>query len=313
MLTGQTPNFLDKEISRAFSLLSEEAIKKSHFTKIFHVYDTDEYSESFTSDEGIDDIAPLNEGENVKDNKLFEGYKTTIVSEEAGGSLRVTKKMRIRAKDNTVKLGELIAPKNKKLILATRRYIERKAHSLLNGAFGSTLAPDGNPLIGAHTWKNGDGTYDFNNQLSGNPLLSETAWDAVQEYGGAFVDPTGAEMPLNFDTIVVKKGSANARMARRLFLSGKVFSTNVAGINIYEGDDVTVIETPYISVANKNFWFAQDSEQENSLIVKFLQRAMLEDKQVNKAIDWIYPVTVSFEAGVRNMPFDWVGSNGTES
>ncbi len=310
MLSTQVPNFLDKEITRAFSLLSEESIKKSHFTKIFRVYDTDEYSESFTSDEGIDDIAPLNESENVKDNKLYEGYKTTITSEEYAGSLRITKKMRLKAKDDTVKLAKMIAPKNKKLVIATRRYIERKAHTLLSGAFGSTLAPDLNPIIGTHTWKSG-GT--FSNQVTGNPLLSAAAWDIVQEMGADFTDPQGAEMPLIFDTIVVKAGSANARMARKLFGNKRLFADDITSINIYEDDNVTVIETPYLPAANKANWFAHDSSQENSLVVKFVQRAMLEDKQTNKALDEIFPITVSFEAGVDNMPYDWIGSDGSGS
>lgn len=309
--TTSFPNFLDKQIKEVFENYSKEQVKAAAYNSIFRVVDTDEYVESFISDEGIDDFVKLSESAALKEANLGEGYKVSIESEEYGLGLTVTHKMVLRAKDDTVKLAKLIAPKNQKLMIAANTKIERLAHAILNNAFSSdaspALAPNGLSLINdAHTWKSTAGTFD--NDLDG-VNLSSSAWDAVQQYGGAFVDANSREMPLIFDTIIVKTGSENARTAKRLFGMGqRLYAATTSNLNIYEGSNVKIIETPYLTAQNR--WFAMAGNQENPLYLKFIERPTLHDMVPQKNLDRFYPATFSAEAGIINQPFSIVGSVG---
>lgn len=310
--TTDFPIHLDKTIKEVFDNFSMEAVKNASYNKVFRVYDTDEYVESFTSDEGIDDFVKLSEAAALKEASLAEGFKTSFESEEYGLGLTITHKMMLRAKDDTVKLARLIEPKNRKLMIAANHKIELIAHEILNNAFSNdatpALSPDGLSLInGSHLWKSGAATWS--NDL-GTVDLSSTSWDTVQTRAGDFKDPQGRPMPLQFDTVVVKKGSANARAALRLFGMGKrLYADDIAGINIYEGSGIVVVETPYLTSANR--WFALDSKQDNPLAIKFTERPTLHDPIKEKNMNRFYPATISFEAGVINQPFAILGSKGS--
>lgn len=314
-ITTNFPNHLDKSIKKVFTNMSKEAITNAAYSKIFKVYDTNEYVEAFTSDEGIDDFAALAESQDLVGSTLGEGYKTTLSSEEFGKSLTISHRMILRAKDDTVKLAKLIAPKEQKLIYAANRFIEKRAHALLLNAFSTdttpTLAPDGLSLINdAHTWNSTTETFD--NDLDAIDF-SAAAWDTVQKTGGEAVGAqgTGDVWTKNYDTIVVMKGSANARTARRLFGKGTaLYSPDQSNINIYETDNVRIIETPYFQSA-PNRWFALASGEDNPLVVKFIERPTLHEKQVQTNMDVVYPCTMSFEAGVVNMPLGILGSTGS--
>jgi hypothetical protein len=118
-------------------------------------------------------------------------------------------------------------------------------------------------------------------------------------------------MPIDFDTIVVKKGTENARQAKRMF-AFKINPTKIADVNIYEGER-TIIETPMILGANKNNWFSFDSKIELPLLVSILKFPSLNEpiKQNNEAVR--SNVTGYFTAGITNMPFNFYGSDGTQS
>ena len=185
----------------------------------------------------------------------------------------------------------------------------------LNYAFVSTYyaAPDGVALCGTHSW-NTPGASTFNN--AGTAILTQEAMDELDEYGGAFLAPnseTGlmVPMPLDFDTIVVKKGSANSRMAKMLFASG-ISPIAVADINIYEGSK-TIIETPYITSTNKNYWFAFASKDPmgNPLKIGIGEYPTLREpiRQNNEAVRT--NCTGFWKQGIVNMPYAIFGSNGT--
>jgi hypothetical protein len=310
--TTSFPLYLEKAIKETFDNFSKHAIETAKYNQIFKVYDTDEYVESFISQEGIDDFVKLNEATAIKEGTLKEGWKTSLESEEYGLGLNVTYKMMIRAKDNTVNLAKIIEPRNTQLMIAANSKIEVVAHALLNNAFGSddetVLAPDGVALIsGSHQWKSNDST--FSNDL-GTANLSTTSWDAVQTRGAQFVDANGRPMPLNYNKIIVKAGSENARAARRIFgMEKRLFADSIGGLNIYEGSGVTVVETPYMTSNTR--WFAMASDQHNPLVVKFVEKPKLHPAIVDKALNRFYPATISFEAGVINLPFGILGSKGS--
>jgi hypothetical protein len=119
----------------------------------------------------------------------------------------------------------------------------------------------------------------------------------------------GKEFPINFDTIIVKTGSQNYREAIKLFAKD-IKPTQIADINIYQGSK-TIIATPRISYANRNYWFARASQMENSLKIGIGMKPSLQEpiRQNNEAIRT--NCIGIWKQGIVNMPLDWYGSTGT--
>lgn len=302
--------------------MSTLALKDAYFGKWARKYVTDEYSESFTSEEGIDDFAPLSESGSIKDLTTGTGYKVSVSSDEYAGKLVVTKKMRIRAKDDTVKLGQFLSKDLKKITESARRHMEFRAHALLDNGFvtdgsvtsgkGIVLAPDATALFGTHTWNSTGET--FSNKGTGKFTMA--VWEAAVRQMGNLTDAYGAKLPVDLKVIVVKKNGDAAYRMKRLFF-GKVYADTVdlvaatSDINIHEGnkDGIKIIETPYLS--DENAWFAFDPAMENPFVVKVVQNPIMEDRIKRENLDWVYPSTMSYEVGCTNMPYMWYGSNGT--
>jgi hypothetical protein len=177
---------------------------------------------------------------------------------------------------------------------------------LLNDSFtGATyLAPDGAAIIAdTHTWASG-GTFDN----KGTAVLSESAIDAIEEYAGDFTDASGKPMPLNFDIIIVKKGSAAEREARKLFAES-ISPVAVGDINLYEGEK-TIVSTPYITTANKLCYWLRDSKYKNALRVKIGEMPTLREPHLMQNESIVTNVTGFFSVACTNMPFAWYGSLG---
>lgn len=305
-LVDALPNHLDKDIKDSFDMMSNMMMKESLCQKIFNTYDTSEWVESWTSDEGFDDFQEITESQALPETNIREGYKISLEAKQFALALIISLKMRERAMDDTVKLAKLIAPKNVKLIRSARNKIETYTHELLDNAFGTTLVADSQPLIGTHTWKTTGNT--FTNRVSGDPEFGAAAWDDVHEYAGDLEDATGKKMDFRPNQLIVKRGSDAERAAIRLFDTGKrLYADAVTGINIYEGSGVEVIATPYLS--SKKAWFARDKSMENTMCLKFITRPRLHEMQKRENLDFFYPATFTMEAGARNIGIDWIGSN----
>jgi hypothetical protein len=117
-------------------------------------------------------------------------------------------------------------------------------------------------------------------------------------------------MPLVFDTIVVKRGSAAAREAKKLFGMYGMKPVTIATINIYEGE-YTLIETPYITTANKLNWFALAQNMENPLYVGLVKMPAMNAPivQNNEAIR--SNITGYYKVGIQNIPIAVYGSTGS--
>lgn len=303
-LTTDFQNHLDKTISKSFEDYSQEAVKRSAFTRIFEVWDTDEYVESFTSQEWMDSPSYFDESEDIKNLTVWEGYKTTVTSREFWWNVKLPYKYRLRAKDDTTKLEKIAANRTSNTIQSMLNFVERQTHWMLNNWFTTQLAPDGAALFGTHTWKSTWTT--FSNIPMWTKDLDDDAIDDVMAYWWAFVDANGQEMPIAFDTLVVKTWWAAAIQAKKLFApKWSVVPETFWNINIYAGE-YKIIETPYITSWTAYFLF--DSMKDNSLFVNFTDRPHIESKVVDKNNqDWVYSAVASFKFWVNNMPFDWVG------
>lgn len=294
-----------KGVKESFDNGAANDILKYRDSRIFDFETSSEFQEIFTSTEGLTGSKELAESETPPTLKLEDGYAVTLTDKRFGGAIEVTEVDRVRMKDSTTAVDKYITRQRNQLLLNNRHLFLSNVFALLNDAFaGATyLAPDGDPLCStSHTWKSG-GT--FSNK--GTAALSEQAIDDLEALGGSFTDPAGVEMPLDFDTIIVKKGSSAAKMAKKLF-AHHIAPTAVADINIYEGTK-TIIETPYITSATA--WFAMDSRYPSPLYVGINEMPQLRDpiKQNNEAIR--SNVTGFYKVGINNMPWSFYGSDGT--
>jgi len=271
-------------------------------------YRTSEVSEIYTSTEGMSGVTELSEEGTPPSLKLEDGFSVTITEKRFGGAIIIPEKVYRRdGRDNSLKVDTFLTRQRNQLLITNTHKMVTNAHLMYNEAFSSGsiyLAPDSVEICGAHTWASGD-TFDngITNSLDSDEV--DTAWD----YAGAFTDPAGKEMPLNWTTIVVKKGSEASREALRLFAK-EITPTAINDINLYEGE-LTVVETPYVTATNKLNWFMLDlSMYDSPLCVGIGEYPTLREpiKESNEAIR--SNCTGFWKQGVVNMPFQIYGSTG---
>lgn len=298
-----------KGAKKSFDMGAAADILKYKDSRLFTIEDTTEWTEIFNSTESMTGVTSLTELQEPTVLNLEEGYTVTLANTRFGGAITMTENDMVRAKDSTVMIDEFIKRKRDALLTEANHYFVNAIFGIYNDAFaGATyLAPDAQPLCGTHVWNTG-ASYGFTN--AGTALLSETSIAALEEYAGALTDASNKPMPQNFDTIVVKKGSVNARAAKQIFGMKGMVPTSVGDINIYEGE-YTLIETPYLTNAHKNYWFALATSQfANPLYVGITQMPMMHEpiRALNNSIT--ANVTGYFKLGITNMPINVYGSTG---
>lgn len=285
-------------------------ILKYKDARLFTIEDTTEWTEIFNSTESMTGVTSLTELQEPTVLNLNEGYTVTLANTRFGGAITITEDDMTRAKDSTVMIDKFIQRKRDALLTEANHYFVNTIFGLYNTAFtnGTYAAPDGVALCGVHVWSTG-ASYGFTN--SATAILSEAAIAALEEYAGALTDASGKPMPQTFNTIVVKKGSANARTAKQIFGMRGMVPTSVGDINIYEGE-YTLVETPYITTANKNYWFALATSQfANPLYVGITKMPSMNEPitALNQSIT--ASATGYFKVGINNMPINVYGSTGS--
>lgn len=299
-----------KGIKKSFDNAASKSLLVYKDSRLFMFDTTNEWDEIFTSTEGMTGAAELSELETPPTLKLEDGRSVTLSNKRFGGAILVSETDREKFKDSTTMIDKFLTRQRNQLLQTNRNLFLTNIFAMYNEAFDSSsdyLAPDAVEICGAHL--NVDDGAWFNN--SATAILSTTSVDAMEEYAGAFVDPSGKPMPLNFQIIVVKKGSEASREARRLFAFG-ITPTQINDINIYEGE-YTIIETPYITTANKLNWFAIDPSHEMPLYVGISKMPSMNAPipESNEAIR--SNVTGFWKQGVTNAPYAFFGSDGSTS
>lgn len=303
-----------KGIKKSFDNAASEKIRSYQDMRIFDFYNTTEVFEKFTSTEGLGGSRKLANAETPPTLALQDGYSVQIEEERFGGAIELDEaEYRREANDATMKVDTALIRKRNQLLVDNINLFLTQAFYFLNHAFDSAseyLAPDSVELCGVHSW-NTAGAATFDN--SGTAALDSAGAviDAAVEFGGAMQDAAGRPMPMSYDTIIVKKGSAAARTAKKLF-AFNISPTAVNDINIYEGE-FTIIETPYITAANKKYWFLRDSKFAlgNSVVIGIGEYPTMREpiKQNNEAIRT--NCTGFWKQGIVNLPLEWYGSDGT--
>lgn len=285
---------------------SKYAIEQYLQLPIWSMDTTAEWDERFNSTEGMTGSRKLSELEEPDVLKLNEGYSVVLTNERFGGAIEVSEQARVQMKDSTTAVDKFLETERNRVMHDNKYLFAENIHKFFNEAFDSTselLAPDGVELCGTHSW-NTDGSSTWDNSTSS--AFSETAIDAALDYGGAFTSADGKVMPQSFDTIVVKKNSAVAREARKLFAE-HIAPTKVDDINIYEGQ-MTIIELPLITEANKGYWFLFDLKQHMSpLYVGITEFPTMREPQLQKNEAVRSNVTGFYKTGIKNMPFNVYG------
>lgn len=299
-----------KGIKKSFDNAMSTAIDKYKDNRIVDIYSTTEVFEIFTSTEGMSGAKELSNAETPPVLYLNDGYSVQIEEKRFGGAIELQEnEYRREANDSTTKVETSLKRKRNQLLVTNLHLFLTEMFKFLNYAFVTTYyaAPDAVALCGTHSWKT-SGADTFDNAVTA--ALSESAVDAVVEYGADMKDASGRPMPIDFDTIIVKKGSPNAKLAKQLFANG-ISPIHVADINIYEGE-YTIIETPYITAANKAYWFMRASKDVNGnpLKIGIGEYPTLREpiKQNNEAIRT--NCTGFWKQGIVNMPYSWYGSTG---
>ncbi len=298
-----------KGIKKSFDNALKNKIEGYMKQGIIQFYNTSEVSEIYTSTEGMSGVTELGELTTPPSLALEDGYSVTISEKRFGGAIIVPEKVYRRdGQDNTLKVDQFLQRQRNQLLKTNVQKLITNAHLLLNQAFSSTsayLAPDSVETCGSHTWASG-GTFD--NAVT--DALDSSMYDTAWEYAGAFTDPAGKEMPLNFTHVCVKKGSAAHREAIKLFAK-EITPTAVNDINIYEGE-LTVVETPYITTANKLYTFFMDLSADLSPLAVGIGEYPTMREPIKESNESIRSNATGFwKQGVINMPWNVYGTDGT--
>lgn len=311
MPSGNFTAHQQERVKESFLQYADAGMVETAVSKLFNVNNSNDYDRGYTTIEGADEVGYFDEQEHLKNIGLEEGYETTGSSREFGWEVTITKKERLKAKDETTIFNKVV---DEKIPAATARmmsFIERQGHQLFNDGFaGAThLAPDGQPIFGVHTWNSSVATFD--NGVTG--VFAATALEALEAYGWAFTDAFGIEMPLTFNTLVAKTGGATSALIKKQLEENngvglQMVANTTANVNIYKGGRYNLIETPYITSGAA--WFARATNQPNSFIMDFIQRPMMEEMILEKNLNQVFPTSASFRFGNYILPLDWYGSTG---
>lgn len=176
--------------------------------------------------------------------KPAEGYEVRILGGRAINSYDLSSKEIIsleKAKGGQfAAVGALV---QKKAIGALNNIYEKEKilfrDEILNkfwvtGATNKYKCPDTKPVLADdHAYANGV-TFDNTVAVAGT-AYGEAVLDALRAYESGMTGSDGADVTVDFDTVLVAKGSANEKEAWKIHKREGTSPTTVAGINIYEG------------------------------------------------------------------------------
>jgi hypothetical protein len=291
--------------------------ENSALGKIFRVYNSDEFTESFASAESTTVAQKIAEGANIPYTDMSKGYRVSFTTEQVAQHIELTYLAMVAAKDDTEKMKSIVNDQKNVAVTAVMNAMQRYCFDHFNFAFTNTYAvcPDGLPLIDtAHQFSTGA---TFDNTLT-NADFSTDIMDEIYEKMGAFVGPNGEPMPFDLGYILVKKGSIQARRAKQVLGYEKQLAiATVDNVNIYTGGTAMLVETPWITTANKEFFFAvpdyNKTTLKNPLVLSVTDPVHLDRDGFFKNpqnMNLESNVVTAFKHGIAYLPVGIFGSQG---
>lgn len=303
-----------KALAGIFENGSNESLMQYADARIFNIRNTKEVLEQFISNEGVSGTRYLAESETGDEYKKKEGYTTSVDSKCFGGYIEVTEKiMKLDTPDDTTNVDNFLAEQSSQVMYDNEHFFITEIFEMYNDAFtGATyVAPDTVALCGTHVWKNGTvANPGFTNK--GTKKMSLDLNDDVEAYAGAFKSADGKPMPLNFDMVLVKKGGAAARAAKKIYLPFNTVANRIGEVNMYEGSK-TIIETPYIS--DEDYVFFIDSSKmtmkQGAIYVGVEEAPTFRPAVMQKNGSVSTRISGYFKNAIINLPFCVYGSDGS--
>jgi hypothetical protein len=295
-----------KGIQKVFNNASILDVERYINIPAFNIKRTNEFSENFTSTEGLSGLKKTAERGTPDVNSLGDGYLVSLEAERYTNSIQVTTTDKVKMKDNSVEVRNfLTTQQNSVLIDASYNFLSQMV-DVLNNAFNTTYyaAPDALALCSAvHAWNSSTQTFDNTTTAA----FDETAVEQAQIDASNILSADAKEMGISYDTIIVRRGSANANLATRLFASG-ITPTEVNDVNIWKGQ-FTIVELPLLTAA---YWFMLDtSKGMKSPIYRGVQQpASMQEPIREKNLSVTSAVEGFWSTGINNMPFNLMGSTG---
>ena len=294
-----------KGLTKSFGNSVDSSLMQYKDAKIFRFDNTREYKELFTSTEGMSQGKKLSELENPPLKTEGEGYSMTVTESRFGNAIQISSTQMRQAESNTEMIDKYLARQAADNVRSCEAIFLNNVFELLNLGFTTELTVDGLSIFNAaHAWNSTGNTFDN----YATKAMSVEALEELDSYGGAFQDANeDKQMPVKFDTIIVKTGSAASRKARQI-LAEKIQPTAIGDVNVFYGEK-TIVETPYIT--NPLHWFARDSRQPNPMYVGIGKSPTLKPPLRMQNESQVINVEGFWKRACVNMPYTWYGSDGT--
>lgn len=315
-------NWAEKNVRIAFDNWFNQMLDNTIYNKLFAVNDTNERVEKFQSSNSVSLAKKMSgESQNAPTSQLDKGWTAVFSGDSRKNQIITSWEVRLAMKDDTLVIDTYLAREQAKVLDGFNVTINQVVHDYFNYAFTGWptgtefLAPDLEPFISAAHKRSPTNPTTFSNLLPAS-VIDETQISLLHKRGGSFKDPNGIPMPLRFDTLVVALGSDREREAKKIFgnYGGQYSPTTIGNVNIYQGDSMKMISTPYLADPKMYFFvdsrYLGDSIYGNPLFLHFEKRpwmvwAIYEDPN---NFDYIYKFGWHRKSGIRNIPFARCGS-----
>ncbi len=323
MNIAQAADLVDLSIQKVFQKSSEP---EKQYPNYFNVRTTSDYYDKDSSLSGLGEADFVDENSTIVQDTPIQGFDKTYTQNMVGLIVPFTFKMwmfGIKKRDLNNVASELkrsIARKKEKLCAERLDNGFESTSYTHSGQGGSrTISTAGGDALGAfdddHTRE--DGGTNMNNYV-----YDGTTYNLPFDYAGLkaayrtmslFVDPRGNPDPTTPDTVVVKRGTANAFKAREILKAiqnGKIPESNDndgSGVSSFK-----LIELDYLT--NTGYWFAFDSSKKDDMHgFQFVESKAPTVDPVNivyKTKEIQTSAHTLFDLGHNDVVRSWVGSKG---
>lgn len=324
---GQAADLVDLSIQKVFIKSSDPEVQ---YKKYFNFRKTSDYYDKDSSLSGLGEADFVDENSVIVSDIPVQGFDKTYTQNMVGIIVPFTYKMwkfgiTKRSLNNvSSELKRAHARKREKLCAERLdNGFESTSYTHVGQGGNSTITTSGGDSLGAfdddHTRE--DGGTNMNNYVydgtTYNLPLDYAGLKGAHRTASLFVDARGNPRPANLDTLVVKKGSANAFKAKEMLYAIKnnkipeSFDHDGSGVPSY-----TLIELDYLS--NAGYWYMFDSsraltDEEGFQFVESEAPTVDPVNIVYKTKEIQTSATSLFDLGHNDVARSWVASKGTSA